>query len=69
MSNAAMSMPVFGSVSQPSQPALQPEGQATDQWNSTEGGADSMDFDLLAEYLLDDGPATASTMNFDFNGG
>jgi hypothetical protein len=58
----AISLPVFGSSS-----AQGTAEQSVEQgeWHMDTGG-DGMDFDLLAEYLLDDNPTSAAGMNFDF---
>ena len=52
----AITLPVFGSAN--NQAAAGQSGNSG-EWDS--GNADPMDFDLLAEYLLDDNP-----VSFDF---
>jgi hypothetical protein len=53
----AITLPVFGSAS--NQAAASQSGN-NGEWDDS-GNADPMDFDLLAEYLLDDNP-----VSFDF---
>jgi hypothetical protein len=55
----AVTLPVFGSAS--NQAAAGQSGNSG-EWDS--GNADPMDFDLLAEYLLDD--AGGNPVSFDF---
>jgi hypothetical protein len=76
MSPAAITLPVFGSASNNNQQAAAAGGQQSSgnnsnnsnnnnnngEWDS--GNADPMDFDLLAEYLLDD--AGGNPVSFDF---
>ena len=57
----AVTLPVFGSTSAAAQPPAQGDGLQVDV---NEG--DQMDFDLLAEYLLDDAPGNAGGITFDF---
>lgn len=64
----AVSLPVFGAASAspaPAPPGGEPGADlgAQETWQMDTGG-DGMDFDLLAEYLLDDNPA--SSVAFDF---
>ena len=65
----AVSLPVFGAASgqgaAATEHAAPPEQAAQGDWQMDTGG-DGMDFDLLAEYLLDDNPTSAAGMAFDF---
>lgn len=58
-----VTIPIFGSASnqQPTQ-----QQQAGGDWYMEDGGDQDMDFDLLAEYLLEENPGTSQT-GFDFN--
>ena len=61
----AFTFPVFGSSGR--QSVVQ--GQLANQNETLQmdsGSADPMDFDLLAEYLLDDASGTANGISFDF---
>jgi hypothetical protein len=58
----AVSLPVFGSISTTQGTAPVDQAPAQGEWQMDTGG-DGMDFDLLAEYLLDDNPTSAT---FDF---
>eukprot|EP00428_Durinskia_dybowskii_P032180 CAMPEP_0170232596 /NCGR_PEP_ID=MMETSP0116_2-20130129/16039_1 /TAXON_ID=400756 /ORGANISM="Durinskia baltica, Strain CSIRO CS-38" /LENGTH=464 /DNA_ID=CAMNT_0010483381 /DNA_START=176 /DNA_END=1570 /DNA_ORIENTATION=- len=63
-----VSLPVFGSAS--SQAHTSSEGAqngTSTEWHMDSGG-DPMDFDLLAEYLLEDNPSSTVGLSFDFNG-
>lgn len=57
-----VTIPIFGSASnqQPTQ-----QQQAGGDWYMEDGGDQDMDFDLLAEYLLEENPGTSQT-GFDF---
>ena len=57
-----VTMPIFGSTSTQKQ---QPQQQS--EWYMDDGEQD-MDFDLLAEYLLEEAPSTSQTggVNFEF---
>lgn len=65
----AVSLPVFGAASAAPAPAPSGGGEpgadlgGQEAWQMDTGG-DGMDFDLLAEYLLDDNPT--SSVAFDF---
>jgi hypothetical protein len=56
-------LPLFSSASAQAQQATADGGQS--EWQMDSGG-DPMDFDLLAEYLLDDGTGNTAGMSFDF---
>jgi hypothetical protein len=59
-----VTLPVFGSASAAAHAdGAQSANQA--EWQIESGSGDGMDFDLLAEYLLDDNP-TSHTAAFDF---
>jgi hypothetical protein len=64
---APITIPIFGSSSASARaPAASDGGQpGSAEWNMDQSG-DPMDFDFLAEYLLDDNPVTAAGMPFDF---
>ena len=60
-----VTMPVFTSAGQ-----AQPASEGTQQvggsdWQVGESGGDA-DFDLLAEYLLEENPTNTAGLNFDF---
>jgi hypothetical protein len=59
-----ITLPVFGSSSAHAA-ASDGGAQAGSDWN-IDGPGDPMDFDFLAEYLLDDNPGTSSGIGFDF---
>ena len=67
MNQSTITLPVFGSKSQqqaaPNQ--AQPGGQSQQHWEAS-SNSDPMDFDMLAEYLLDDGDANGAGIAFDF---
>lgn len=58
-----VTIPVFGSTSTQQQQPTQQQGSG--EWYMDDGGQD-MDFDLLAEYLLEE-PGSSQTGGFDFN--
>ncbi len=60
-----ITMPVFGSAgqAQPSSEGAQNGGGC--DWQMGESGGDA-DFDLLAEYLLEENPTSTVGLNFDF---
>jgi hypothetical protein len=60
-----ITMPVFGSAGQ-----AQPTSEGTQNvggcdWQMGESGGDA-DFDLLAEYLLEENPTSTAGLTFDF---
>jgi len=57
-----VTIPVFGSTSTQQQQPTQQQGSG--EWYMDDGGQD-MDFDLLAEYLLEE-PGSSQTGGFDF---
>ncbi len=61
-----VTLPVFASASAAAHAdGAQSANQA--EWQMESGSGDGMDFDLLAEYLLDDNPAVpAPGISFDF---
>jgi hypothetical protein len=60
-----VTIPIFGSSSARA-PAASDGGQpGSAEWNMDQSG-DPMDFDFLAEYLLDDTPVNAAGTAFDF---
>jgi hypothetical protein len=62
----AVTLPVFGSASnQASSSAEGTQTGANSEWQM-DSSNDPMDFDLLAEYLLEDNPTSATGLNFDF---
>eukprot|EP00980_Cylindrotheca_fusiformis_P000377 scaffold91_cov127-Cylindrotheca_fusiformis.AAC.37 len=63
-----VTIPIFGSSSARAAAAASSDGGqgATSEWNMDQSG-DPMDFDFLAEYLLDENPGNAAGMAFDFN--
>mmetsp|Transcript_44648 Transcript_44648/g.129071 ORF Transcript_44648/g.129071 Transcript_44648/m.129071 type:complete len:470 (+) Transcript_44648:144-1553(+) len=63
-----VTLPVFGSASNQQATASADEAQknANQDWQMDSGG-DPMDFDLLAEYLLEENPTSAAGIDFDFN--
>jgi len=64
----AVTLPVFGSANSQAQPSSEMvQNGSTGDWQIDSSG-DPMDFDLLAEYLLEDNPSSSAGLNFDFNG-
>lgn len=62
-----VTIPIFGSTStQQQQPTQHQQAGVSGEWYMDDGGPD-MDFDLLAEYLLEENPGTSQTGGFDFN--
>jgi len=64
-----VTIPIFGSTSaQQQQPTQHQQAGVSGEWYMDDGEQD-MDFDLLAEYLLEENPSTSQTggVNFDFN--
>ena len=64
----AVTLPVFGSASNQNQPASASEGTqggTNGEWQ-IDSNNDPMDFDLLAEYLLEDNTTSSTGLNFDF---
>jgi len=62
-----VTIPIFGSTStQQQQPTQHQQAVLSGEWYMDDGGPD-MDFDLLAEYLLEENPVTSQTGDFDFN--
>jgi len=59
-----VTIPIFGSAST-QQPAQQQQATESGEWYMSDGDQD-MDFDLLAEYLLEENPGITQT-GFDFN--
>ena len=56
-----VTIPIFGSAS-----TQQPPQQQAGEW-LMDGGEQDMDFDLLAEYLLEDNPSSHTVgVDFDF---
>lgn len=62
-----VTIPVFGSASARAAAAASADGgqNGSSEWNMDQSG-DPMDFDFLAEYLLDENPGNAAGMAFDF---
>ena len=60
-----VTIPIFGSTSTQQQQPSQHQAGGSGEWYMDDGGAD-MDFDLLAEYLLEENPGTNQTGGFDF---
>ena len=58
-----VTVPIFGSAS--THAAASDGAQTGSDWNMDTGG-DPMDFDFLAEYLLDDNPGNTTGLAFDF---
>jgi hypothetical protein len=59
MPQPSVSLPIFGSSGQN-------QGDAAGGWQMDASSGDPMDFDLLAEYLLDDSNENPSGVSFDF---
>lgn len=64
----SITLPIFGSATNNGQAS---HSAPSTSWGGSDSGApDGLDFDLLAEYLLDDGAAlngfTGGMPNFDF---
>lgn len=61
-----VSLPVFGSASSHAHSSSEgaQHGSHT-EWHMDSSG-DPMDFDLLAEYLLEDNPSSSVGLSFDF---
>lgn len=63
-----VSLPVFGSASSQAQSSSEgAQNGSSTEWHMDSSG-DPMDFDLLAEYLLEDNPSSSVGLSFDFNG-
>mmetsp|Transcript_52479 Transcript_52479/g.147315 ORF Transcript_52479/g.147315 Transcript_52479/m.147315 type:complete len:491 (+) Transcript_52479:100-1572(+) len=62
----AVTLPVFGSAS--NQAAAEGNTSGTSSEWQMDSSNDPMDFDLLAEYLLEDNTTSSTGLNFDFNG-
>jgi hypothetical protein len=61
-----VTIPIFGSTStQQQQQTQQQQFGGSGEWYMDDGEQD-MDFDLLAEYLLEENPGTSHTGGFDF---
>ena len=63
-----VTLPVFGSANTADQAAQQQQASGNNAEWSAENSGDGIDFDILAEYLLDDNPNIANGMT-DFNFG
>jgi hypothetical protein len=73
----SITIPMFGPASGSGQQQQQQQQQNnteslddvdwTQNMDQATGGDGDMDFDLLAEYLLEDNPGQASGINFDFS--
>jgi len=61
-----VTIPIFGSTSTQQQQPAQQQQPGGSEWYMDDGEQD-MDFDLLAEYLLEENPTTSQTGGFDFN--
>jgi len=62
-----VSLPVFGSASSHAQSSTEvAQNGSSTEWHIDSSG-DPMDFDLLAEYLLEDNPSSSVGLSFDFN--
>jgi len=60
-----ITMPVFGAATSQAPASEADQHVAGCDWQMGESGGDA-DFDLLAEYLLEDNPSSAAGLNFDF---
>lgn len=60
----AVTLPVFGSAS--NQAAAEGNTSGTSSEWQMDSSNDPMDFDLLAEYLLEDNTTSSTGLNFDF---
>lgn len=62
-----VTLPVFGSAgaSHPPQSSSGAPNSGSSEWHM-DSGSDPMDFDLLAEYLLEDNATTNTGLGFDF---
>ena len=60
-----ITLPIFGSAGNQSKSAQDQGTQNDNGWQMGESSGDA-DFDLLAEYLLEDNPTTSAALNFDF---
>lgn len=61
-----VTLPVFGSANSQAQSSAEVDQNGThNEWQIDSSG-DPMDFDLLAEYLLEDNPSSSAGINFDF---
>ena len=61
-----VTLPVFGGASAPAPAPADNTQQNGGEWRVDNSSNDGMDFDLLAEYLLDDNPSSAAGISFDF---
>ena len=60
-----VTLPIFGSASNQASSTEGVNNGSNSEWQVDTNG-DPMDFDLLAEYLLEDTAASSTGMNFDF---
>lgn len=61
-----VTLPVFGSAANQTSSSGEGSNAGTNSEWQMDNNGDPMDFDLLAEYLLEDSAASSSGLNFDF---